>query len=461
MNIADAVRIIALLGTLTVGIAIYSASASQPPPPLQKVGSRILVIILEDGKKTTAGSAEASFSKSLSDAGWEAVSADELTPPKGSPPELAKEALRGGQPSALELARLTGVPYILIGRIALGESKVSPMGVSLTMMTAELSAKVFSSTDGALVKAIHLTDRSSAPEPLVARSDVHEKIANSVVETTLPLLGKNARKNPPPIRKGEEKIVAPDFGLPPSDKNIAVVIGIENYRTLPASEHSRKDAEYVTAYLASLGFPRRNIEFISDERATKTDIEKVIEGWLPNVVKPDSVVLVYYSGHGAPDPTTGDAYLVPFDGDPNYLGLTGYPLNRLYEKLAQLPARQIVVLLDSCFSGSGGRSVLAKGVRSLVRKPKVEPEQGKLLVMTSSQGAQISTSVPDKGHGAFTYYFLQALREGKRDVGEIYGYLAPLVSDEAKRQNVEQTPFINWSPEQARGKFLLGGGTNR
>jgi uncharacterized caspase-like protein len=77
--------------------------------------------------------------------------------------------------------------------------------------------------------------------------------------------------------------------------------------------------------------------------------------------------------------------------------------------------------------------------------------------MTSSQGAQISTSIPDKGHGAFTYYFLEALREGKRDIGEIYQYLLPRVSDEAKRQNVEQTPSINCQLNQANCRYLLGG----
>ena len=49
-----------------------------------------------------------------------------------------------------------------------------------------------------------------------------------------------------------------------------------------------------------------------------TDFAKYFEKWLPNNVEKDSSVFVYYSGHGAPNTKTGDAYLVPYDGDPSF-----------------------------------------------------------------------------------------------------------------------------------------------
>lgn len=104
----------------------------------------------------------------------------------------------------------------------------------------------------------------------------------------------------------------------------------------------------------------------TDEGATKSAIEKTIEAWLKNKTKSDSRVFIYYSGHGAPEAKTGDAYIIPFDRDPNYLEVTGYPLKRLYDNLGKLQAKEVVVALDACFSGSGGRSVLAEGARPLV-----------------------------------------------------------------------------------------------
>jgi len=57
---------------------------------------------------------------------------------------------------------------------------------------------------------------------------------------------------------------------------------------------------------------------------------------------------------------------LPIDGDPQYLEDTAYPINRLYEKLNSINAKQVIVAIDACFSGAGGRSVLAKGTRPLV-----------------------------------------------------------------------------------------------
>jgi len=241
----------------------------------------------------------------------------------------------------------------------------------------------------------------------------------------------------------------------PRKNAYAVVIGIENYRSLPKSDYSRSDATLVKAYLKALGFQERNIEFLTDEKATRTDIEKSLEAWLPNRAKKDSTVLVYFSGHGAPEPAKGEAYLVPYDGDPNYLPVTGYPLKRLYASLGKLEAREIIVVLDSCFSGSGGRSVLAKGARPLVMMAPTGILSSNIAVLSATQGSQISTSSPQKGHGVFTYYFLKAIKDGKKNLAEIYEYITPQVEDEAKMLNVQQSPSISPDVEKIKNKFSL------
>ena len=248
----------------------------------------------------------------------------------------------------------------------------------------------------------------------------------------------------------------PDFKSRPRKNDYAVVIGIENYQSLPRSEFSRSDAGIMKEYLRALGFPERNIDFITDEKTTKSSIEKSIEAWLPNRVKKGSTVFVYYSGHGAPDPAKGDAYLVPYDGDPNYLRFTGYPLKRLYEKLGELKAAEVIVVLDSCFSGAGGRSVLAKGARPLVMMTDVRAVPANMVILTAAQGSQISTSSPEKGHGIFTYYFLRALQEGKKKLSDIFSYIKPLVEDEAKGMNVQQSPSISPDPEKLSSRFTIG-----
>lgn len=239
------------------------------------------------------------------------------------------------------------------------------------------------------------------------------------------------------------------------DNDLAIIIGIEGYQSLPKSDYSYDDAKLVKEYAKALGFKERNIELLIDEKATRTNIEKSLEAWLKNKVKPQSRVFVYFSGHGAPDPSTGEAYLVPYDGDPNYLSITGYSLKRLYSTLGKLSAREVTVVLDACFSGTGGRSVLAKGARPMVMMTESLSLSSNMAVLSATQGSQISTSSPDTGHGIFTYYFLKALKEGNKNLGEIYGYMKPLVEDDAKALNVQQSPSLNPVPEKLVGRFSL------
>jgi hypothetical protein len=242
----------------------------------------------------------------------------------------------------------------------------------------------------------------------------------------------------------------PTYKLPERTHNFAVVVGIEKYSDLPDASYAERDAVSMRDHLVAMGFPMRNIMLLTGQRATRSGISKNLETWLPNNVKEDSSVFFYYSGHGAPEPLSGEAYLVPFDGDPGYLAETGYPLSRLYRKLGELKIRRVVTVLDSCFSGVGGRSVLAKGARPLVMTAQSRPLPPNVIALTATQGAQISTSSDARKHGLLTYYYLKALNEGIMDIEEIYGYLKPKVENDARSLNVNQSPSLQRGSEAQR-----------
>ncbi|MEW6545104.1 MAG: ankyrin repeat domain-containing protein [Nitrospirota bacterium] len=238
----------------------------------------------------------------------------------------------------------------------------------------------------------------------------------------------------------------------------AVVIGIEQYREkLPKADFADRDARLMGDYLVKvLGYPEENVVVRLNEKAAKTDLEKYFEEWLRNNVEKDGSVFVYYSGHGAPNPRTGDAYLVPYDGDPNFVDSTGFPLKRLYAALDKLPAKDITVVLDSCFSGAGGRSVLAKGSRPMVisvENPVLAA--GKVVVLAASSGSQISNTYLEQGHGLLTYFLLKGLqgegdldKDGAIELAELFEYVKPNVQRVARRQyNMEQTPQLLASPD--------------
>lgn len=108
-----------------------------------------------------------------------------------------------------------------------------------------------------------------------------------------------------------------------------------------------------------------------------------------------------------------------------------------------LQAKEVIVILDSCFSGAGGRSALAKGARPLAMMKETPLISANMVVLSAAEGNQISTSSPDKGHGLFTYYLLKALNDGRKNILDIYDYIRPQVEDDAKALNVRLTPQIS------------------
>jgi hypothetical protein len=239
----------------------------------------------------------------------------------------------------------------------------------------------------------------------------------------------------------------------PNKNAYAVIIGIEQYRQkLPPADFAAHDARIVAEYLLKvMGYPEENVVILLNDKASKSDFDKYLGRWLSNNVEKGSSVFIYYSGHGAPNPNTGDAYLVPYDGDPTFIDDTGYSLQRLYEQLGRLPAKEIVVALDSCFSGAGGRSVLAKGARPLVMNLQstfVLPAN--VTVMAAASSHQISSTYEEKSHGLFTYFMLKGIKDGdvvrqngSIAIGDLFAFMKPQIERIARKQyNNEQSPQL-------------------
>lgn len=291
------------------------------------------------------------------------------------------------------------------------------MKAALDRDDSMLAAKQFI-TDGPVASV------KAAPRPAAVEPRAPVEVTSDVDETP--------RKSP----------VHPD--------DFALVIGIEKYQSVPSAQYGERDAAAFKSYaIGALGVPEENVIYLIGPRATRTGIAKYIEEWLPKNVEEKSRVYVYYSGHGAPDPVKGQAYLIPWDGDPSFLESTAYPVSRLYENLQKLKAKQVLVALDSCFSGAGGRSVLAKGARPLVTVVETPlPADAKLSVLTASSGEEIAGSLDEQGHGMFTYYLLKGLKgeavdsTGHVTLSALQSYISQSVKRAARRQNREQSPQL-------------------
>ena len=138
--------------------------------------------------------------------------------------------------------------------------------------------------------------------------------------------------------------------------------------------------------------------------------EKDHRGQLYDWVKPGrSRVFIYYAGHGAPASDSGGPYLVPTDAEASRIGLSAYPLPLLYDNLARIPAENITVVLEACFSGqSQAGTLIGKASPILIASKAVTPPPN-ITVIAAAASDQIASWEQDESHGLFTEYFLRGM----------------------------------------------------
>jgi hypothetical protein len=241
--------------------------------------------------------------------------------------------------------------------------------------------------------------------------------------------------------------------------DIAVIIGNKQYSGagVPDIDFADRDARIMKEYLIqTFGYDPENIIYAENATFAKFNeifgSERDYRGRLfNNVKKGESKVFIYYVGHGAPDLESQDAYFVPVDANPQYLKSNGYRLQTFYENLAKIPAKNITIVLDACFSGNSEKGLLFKGISPAMVKVKKEYSSPMNAVLLTSAGIdQVSTWYPEKKHSLFTYFFLKGLqgeadanRDQKVTVGEMRSYLEENVPYMARRlRGVEQMPVV-------------------
>lgn len=176
--------------------------------------------------------------------------------------------------------------------------------------------------------------------------------------------------------------------------------------------------------------------------AALADLKRIAEAYEGNIQ-----VLFYYAGHGIPNETETSSYLLPVDANGTQTEAC-LPLDRLYRELGNLKARSVIVFMDACFSGTQRGDGMLVSARGIAIKAKAGHPTGQTVVFSAAQGDETAFPYNEKGHGLFTYYLLEKIRETR---GEItLGELAEYVATQVKRQSVvinrkSQTPTVTAS----------------
>lgn len=271
-----------------------------------------------------------------------------------------------------------------------------------------------------------------------------------VVVVNQPIIASNDSPKVEEAAKPQSDI---DLNIPVGQKALSsntfvVIIANENYQEVAKVPYTINDGEIFAEYCKkTLGIPGTNISLVKD--ATANNMKREIR-WLTQVLEQyngEAKAIVYYAGHGIPDESTKDAYLLPVDGygdDPS----TGYSLSELYKTLNEVPSKSTLVFLDACFSGANRDGSMLASARGVAIKAKPTAPVGNMVVFSAAQGDETAYPYKEKEHGLFTYYLLKKLQETKGDV--TLGELSEYITDQVGKQSVvinrkSQTPNVSVS----------------
>ena len=227
-----------------------------------------------------------------------------------------------------------------------------------------------------------------------------------------------------------------------SGEKWALLVGINQYQAgINPLYYSVADVKALYELLIDPsigGFASWKVFLLTDnskELPTASNIRKYLEKL--SQAKAEDTVLIYFSGHGKVEGQK--QYLLPIDTDSAYIRGNGISHEEFDEAVRNIPAKQVIVILDSCHSGG-----VLKGTKDIEVRPKNfhdmfvkesikadvgENEAAKLppgkpavggrgpvqkVALTSSRGDQESIEWSDQEHSVFTYYLLDGLK-GKAD----------------------------------------------
>jgi uncharacterized caspase-like protein len=239
----------------------------------------------------------------------------------------------------------------------------------------------------------------------------------------------------------------------------ALIIGINDYKEWPRLQTAVKDATVLRDILVSrYGFDKKNVILRTDSKASRHQITRDLRYLAKSMRKTDNL-FVYYAGHGQLDDFTGDGYWVPAEGalkDPDTW--VSNSLIKAVLSSEKLQAKNVIVIADSCYSGSmlrGGPSLLSLDDQRY-REKLVEKASLRSRQVISSGGIEPVTDGGSEGHSLFAFYLINALKKNDREVIDLENLFhtrvwKPVTEIGDQRPNVGRLK----TPMDQDGQFVL------
>ena len=179
--------------------------------------------------------------------------------------------------------------------------------------------------------------------------------------------------------------------------------------------------------------------------ATRYEILTAIHGYKDKISENDNL-LIYYAGHGDLDKINKRGHWIPVDGE------AGNPSQwiknvDITDMINTIPAKDILVVADSCYSGTLTGSSISRVDRQISADKKRQYlrllSQARSRVVLSSGGeVPVLDGSPGSQHSVFAQSFIDALQVLQEPVAgyRLYIDVATDVSQKSKRLNFSQEP---------------------
>lgn len=236
-----------------------------------------------------------------------------------------------------------------------------------------------------------------------------------------------------PSRRGADVVAEPRQQLRAPIYH-ALIIANKNYRRFPSLKTPFEDAREVEQVLRTkYGFQAGNVTVLRD--ATRADIYGRLSELRAKLTADDSL-LIYYAGHGIIDPKTKRGYWLPVDADHDVE--TNWVSNEdITNYLQGMSARHILIVSDSCYSGTLTRAVSFDAQMGGELEWINRKIQNRARTALTSGGLEPVEDEGGQGHSVFAKAFLQVLRENDRprDMNALFQQISTRVV-----WNARQTP---------------------
>ena len=254
----------------------------------------------------------------------------------------------------------------------------------------------------------------------------------------LPKLFLSATSQPPkkpssPARKSPLNPV--NFG-----NYYALIIGNNTYQNFNNLNSAVNDAREADKILREQYDFKTTLVLNGDRYTILSALNKLRE-----TLTEDDNLLIYYAGHGELDKINHRGHWLPVDAEPNSTANWISNID-ITDILNAISARHIMVVADSCYSGTMTRSSLARLESGMTVKDKLKW----FRVMAKTRSRSVLTSgglkpVLDSGssgHSVFANAFFDVLKQntGVLEGYKIYRDVSEKVRRQAAKYNIEQTP---------------------